>query len=118
MLNWMVPPPMLLASRIAWRNEPVPVSSVFVTVKTEGDVTLFAGVGGAWWSMAFGFLASLTREEGVNRVVRDALAKVETSKREEANNKATTASIILNAAARTESFCFLFIFVAPAKCGV
>ena len=32
---------MLLASRIAWRNEPVPVSLVFVTVNTKGATTRF-----------------------------------------------------------------------------
>src|SRR6478752_1956830 len=38
MLNVIMPPPMLLASVIAWRNEPVPVSLMFVTVKTKGVV--------------------------------------------------------------------------------
>src|SRR5207302_2824172 len=40
MLKLIVPPPMLLASVIAWRNEPVPESFVFVTVKTNGTVVL------------------------------------------------------------------------------
>src|SRR6476469_3100217 len=36
MLKLIVPPPMLLASRIACRNEPIPLSFVFMTVKTRG----------------------------------------------------------------------------------
>ena len=40
-LNVIVPPA-TLASIIAWRNEPGPLSLVFATVKTkEGDVTLW-----------------------------------------------------------------------------
>src|SRR6266404_1890806 len=38
MLKLIVPPPILLASRIAWRNDPPPVSLVFMTVKTKGVV--------------------------------------------------------------------------------
>ena len=34
-------------SRIAWRNEPGPVSSVFVTVKTKGILTLRTPFGSA-----------------------------------------------------------------------
>jgi hypothetical protein len=37
MLNAIVPPPPLFASRIAWRNEPVPLSFVFVTVNVIGE---------------------------------------------------------------------------------
>ena len=37
----IVPPPMLLASRMAWRNEPEPLSLVFATVKTKGVLGLF-----------------------------------------------------------------------------
>src|ERR1043166_210157 len=40
MLKLIVPPPIELASRIAWRNEPVPLSFVFVTVKARGVVRL------------------------------------------------------------------------------
>src|SRR6516225_8933492 len=36
MAKLIVPPPMLLASRIAWRNEPEPLSFVLVTLKTRG----------------------------------------------------------------------------------
>jgi hypothetical protein len=41
MLKLIVPPPIELASRIAWRNEPVPLSLVFITVKTKGVLGLF-----------------------------------------------------------------------------
>jgi hypothetical protein len=40
MLKLIVPPPMELASVIAWRSEPVPESLVFVTVKTKGATGL------------------------------------------------------------------------------
>ena len=41
MLNAIVPPPMLFASRMAWRNEPEPLSLVLLTVKTKGVMGFF-----------------------------------------------------------------------------
>src|SRR6266567_5446327 len=38
MLKLIVPPPILLASRIAGRNDPPPMSLVFMTVNTKGVV--------------------------------------------------------------------------------
>ena len=48
MSKLIVPPPMLLASRIACRNEPVPLSLVFVTLKTKGVLGLFVPEGSRW----------------------------------------------------------------------
>src|SRR5215472_8401619 len=68
MLKLIVPPPMLLASVIAWRNEPVPLSLVFVTVKTNGAV-LLCDCGESCASMTSGSLAFLTRVERTDCVV-------------------------------------------------
>jgi hypothetical protein len=81
---------MLLASRIAWRNEPVPESLVFVTVKTKG-VTLCHCVGPSWETLALG--TRLAEVECLN-----ALAKLEASQIEPIDNKAT-ASVIRRAKA-------------------
>jgi len=87
MLNAIVPPA-TLASVIAWRNEPVPVSLVLVTVKTKGDVTLFPRVDA---SGAIG---------PVERVVHNALAKPEANKIDEIDKRATD-RVIRSAKART-----------------
>ena len=69
MLNWIVPPPMLLASRIACRNEPVPLSFIFVTVKIKGAVTRFEEADGDpsranfvpnWEGLSVGFNCALS----------------------------------------------------------
>jgi hypothetical protein len=85
MLNAIVPPPIELASRIAWRNEPVPLSLVFVTVKTKGVVGLCTSVG-SWAIVASDSLAFRTRVGRVERVVLNTLAKVEASKIDEIDN--------------------------------
>jgi hypothetical protein len=95
MLNVIVPPPIELASVIAWRNEPVPVSLVFVTVKTKGVVTLFGR----------GIPSTVERSPG--RLL-NASAKLDTSKTEQADNSAT-ATAIRSAEARIVLFCFFFM---------
>lgn len=99
---------MLFASMIAWRNDPVPLSLVFVTLKTKG--TRGFGVlfdsGGA---VASGSLASLTRLGRVGRVVLNALAKPEASKIEQIDNKAI-GSIIRSAKARVGVWFFILFF--------
>ena len=67
MLKLIVPPPMLLASRIAWRNEPTPLSLVLVTVKANGVPGLF--LSDDWCSIvvadSLSFRASPLRESRV-----------------------------------------------------
>jgi hypothetical protein len=99
---------MLLASVIAWRNEPVPVSLVFMTVKTKGVAGLCTSVG-SWATVASGSVAFRTRAERTQRVVRYALANVEASKIDEIDNSAT-ASVIRSAKARAEVFFFILFF--------
>src|SRR5215510_4972274 len=106
MLNWIVPPPMLFASKIAWRNEPEPLSSVFVTVKTRGDVTLVTRVGDSCATVASGSFALRTRAGRAERAVRNALPKVEASRIDEINNTAM-ARVIRSTKAREEAFFFI-----------
>jgi hypothetical protein len=94
MLNAIVPPPMELASVIAWRNEPKPASAVFVTEKTKGDATV-----------ASGSLALPTRVGRVERVVLN--AKLEASMIEQIDNKPTV-TVIRSAKARAGVFFFIF----------
>src|SRR5437016_2320455 len=109
-LNAIVPPPMLLASRIACRSEPVPLSLVFVTVKTKGATGLSASVDSCA-AVAIGSLALRTRmvemEWSPWRLL-NALAKVDASKIEKIDNKATT-SVTRNAKAAVELFFFILL---------
>jgi hypothetical protein len=59
---------MLLASRIAWRNEPEPLSFVFVTVKTKGATGLRTTVD-CRVAVASGSLEFMTRVERADCVV-------------------------------------------------
>jgi hypothetical protein len=81
---------------------------VFVTVKTKGVVALFSSRD----SCAIAVLGSrkLTRVERADRVVRDVLPKVETSRIDEIDNNAT-ARIIRSAKARGEAFFFILFWV-------
>src|SRR5262249_20830810 len=120
MLNAIVPPPMLFASRIAWRNEPVPESLVFVTVKTNGVAGLFtSGVPSPVERVVPNALATRAASPPdicalgelsaiVFRRSRSTLATPEASKIEQADNKAT-ARMIRSAKADGELFCFFFI---------
>jgi len=107
MLKLIVPPPMELASRIAWRNEPVPLSLVFVTVKTKGAMGLCIS-GDSFAAVASGSLAFWTRVERVDRVVREVLANVETSK-SDGIDTSVTATVIRSAKAPTDIFVFIFL---------
>src|SRR5215469_12523948 len=99
MSKLIVPPPILLASRIAWRNEPEPLSLVFVTVKTRGVMTLFARV-----------------DRAVERVVLNALATPEARKTEAIENRAT-ARAIRSANADMEVFRLFFILFSGVRFG-
>jgi hypothetical protein len=99
---------MLLASVIAWRNEPVPLSFVFITVKTKGVVGLCTS-GDSCATVASGSLAFRTPVGRVERVALNALAKLEASKSEQIANKAT-GSIIRSAKARAGVFFFILFF--------
>jgi hypothetical protein len=90
---------MLFASRIAWRNEPVPLSLVFVTVKTDGNVTLF----GCW--LAPRMLAELERSP---LRLFNVLAKLDANTIEVIDTR-PTARAIRSAKARAELFAFFFI---------
>jgi hypothetical protein len=96
---------MLLASRIAWRNEPVPLSFVFVTVKAKGVFGLFvrpaspATLGSS--SLAFG-----TRHLRVNRIGFAEVANIEARKTEPMNVNARI-SAIRSAKACGEVFFFM-----------
>jgi len=96
---------MLFASIIAWRNEPVPLSLVFITVKTKGATGFRASVDSCG-AVPSGSLASLTPLGRVGRVVLNALAKPEASKIEPIDSKAT-GSIIRSAKARAGVFFFI-----------
>src|SRR5260370_27329143 len=86
MLNAIVPPPMELASRIAWRNEPVPESLVFITVKTKGVAGLCTS-SDSCATVESGFRAPRMRVGRVERRVLSALAKVEATNIEPIDNK-------------------------------
>jgi hypothetical protein len=103
MLNAIVPPPMLLASVIAWRNEPVPVSLVFMTVKTKGATGLSDCVIPSVkcvvpWRAVAGWLRLST------------FANVEASNIDKIGNSAT-ASVIRSAKARMGVFFFIFVLL-------
>ena len=116
MSKLIVPPPMLLASRIAWRNEPVPLSLVFETVKTRGDVTPFtrAGASCAIWPSCF--LVLRTRVARVERVDLNALEKLEATKIEAIDSKAT-GRLIRSAKADREMFLLFFILFFGVRFG-
>jgi hypothetical protein len=99
---------MLLASRIACRNESVPLSLVFVTIKTNGTVVL-CNCGDPCATVGAATLEFVTRVERVNRVVRNALPKVDASKIDEIDNSATV-KITRRAKACEEVF-FFILFV-------
>jgi hypothetical protein len=72
---------MLLASRIAWRNDPDPLSVVFVTVKTKGALGLFVADG--WYAAsASGPLVFCVRDVRINRVGLSEVAKIDARKTE------------------------------------
>src|SRR5262245_37451151 len=81
MLKLIVPPPIPLASVIACRNEPVPESFVFVTVKTKG-VEGLGGSAGLRATMASGSLEFLARVEGADCAVSSAERPNPTSAKE------------------------------------
>src|SRR5215472_10295077 len=103
MAKLIVPPPMLFASRIAWRNEPVPLSFVFVTEKTKGMLGLFDSRA----TLGSGSLAFRMRSVCVNRVALDEVAKMEAKKIEPIDINARI-SAIRRANACGEVFFFMF----------
>lgn len=103
MLKLIVPPPMALASRIAWRNEPVPLSFVLLTVKTKGVPGLFLDFPATVACGALGFRIRSRRGECV---VLNELAKIEANKIEQTNINARV-SAIRRAKARGEVFFFM-----------
>ena len=107
MLKLIVPPPMELASVIAWRNEPVPLSLVFVTVKTKGATGLCTAGSDSCSTVASGSLRFPTRTERVDRVVREVLANVETSKSEGIDTSVKT-RVTRSAKALADIFVFIF----------
>ena len=108
MLNAIVPPPMLLASVIACRSEPPPLSFVFVTVKTKGVARSRASVESRA-TVAFDSPALRMRAGRVERVVLNALPTLEAIKTELIDNNAT-AGVIRSAKARGEAFFFILFF--------
>ncbi len=90
---------MLLASVIAWRNEPAPLSLVFMTVKTKGNVTVF----GCW--LAPWMLPEVERSP---RRLLNAFPRLEASTIEKIDAKATT-NVIRNAKAAAGLFFFIFV---------
>src|SRR5207237_9837570 len=72
---------MLLASVIAWRNEPVPESFVFVTVKTNGTV-VFCNCGDSCATVGAGTLEFVTRVERADCAVSSAERPNPTSAKE------------------------------------
>jgi hypothetical protein len=95
---------MLLASRIAWRNEPVLVSFVLMTVKVAAGVGVGVGVG-----VAPGASSLRPRLAEVERAVLSTLANVEASNIDEIDNSAT-ASVIRSAKARAAVLFFILFF--------
>src|SRR6267378_1198179 len=108
MLKLIVPPPIPLASVIACRNEPAPLSLVFMTVKTKGIVALCIS-GDSCATVASGSLVLRRRVGRVERVVRNALPKVEASRIDEIDNSAT-ARVIRSVKACGEVFFFILFF--------
>src|SRR6266581_784144 len=102
MLKLIVPPPIPLASVIAWRSEPVPLSLVFITVKTRGVAGLCVA-GNSSGTVAAVTLEFVSRVDRVDRVVRNALPRVDASKIDEIVNSAT-ARIMRRAKACGEAF--------------
>jgi hypothetical protein len=100
MLKLIVPPPIPLASIIACRSEPPPLSFVFVTVKTKGVARLRASFESRA-TVAFDSLALRMRAGRVERVVLNTLPTLEATKTELIDNNAT-ASAMWSAAARTD----------------
>src|SRR5438309_2317427 len=84
----------------------MPVSLVFVTEKTEGVVGLFTRVGGSCATVASGLLPLRARLAEVERVVLNALAKLEATKIEPIDNKATA---IKRKLAINSSFLFVLL---------
>jgi hypothetical protein len=113
MLNGIVPPPMLLASRIAWRNEPVPLSFVFVTVKTKGVLGLVVSDDSPA-TVASGSLAFRTRPGRVNRVGLNEMAKIEARKTEPIDINARVSAI---RSAKASGEVFFFVAFLEVRCG-
>ena len=80
-----------------------------MTVKTKGVAGLCTGGSDPCAAVASGSLEFLTRGERVERVVRDVLANMETSKSEEIDTS-VTARVIRSAKARGEAFFFILFF--------
>src|SRR5262245_45248488 len=100
MLNSIVPPPIPLASLIAWRSEPMPLSSAFITIKAAGVL----GLGARDASCATAALDSFRMRD--ERVPRDALAKVDTTRTEQ-TNKSVIPTVIRSANAPESIFVFI-----------
>src|SRR5215471_270225 len=111
MLKLIVPPPMLLASRIAWRNEPVPLSLVFVTLKTKGVLGAFEDSRATVASGSLAFRMPVVR---VMRVGFNVVAKIEARKIEPVDINARV-SAIRSAKACGEVFFFIMFF--GVRCG-
>ena len=104
---------MLFASRIACRKEPVPLSLVFVTVKTNGAIGLRA-LAGSRVTVASGSLMFPMPPMLVNRVDLGEVAKIDARKTELINIKATVNAM------RSAKACggvFFFIVFFGVKCG-
>jgi hypothetical protein len=103
---------MLLASVIAWRNEPEPLSLVFVTVKTKGALGLFASDDwrGAVAADCFAFRVFVC----ISCVGLNEMAKTEARKNEPINITAKV-SAIRSAKACGEVFFFIVFF--EVRCG-
>src|SRR5262249_5447200 len=108
MLKLIVPPPMLLASVIACRNEPASLSLVLVTVKT-GAAGWRTTVPVSLATVGAGSFSPSTCVGRVERIVRKAFAKVEANRIDEIDNSAT-AKVIRSAKAREEAFFFILFF--------
>ena len=102
----IVPPPMLLASRMAWRNEPEPLSLVFVTEKTKGVPGLFVD---SPTTVASGSPVFRMRSIRAERVALSELAKIEAKKIEPTDINARV-SAIRSAKACGEVFFFMVFF--------
>jgi len=99
---------MLLASRIAWRNEPVPLSLVFVTVKTKGVLGLFV-LDNSVATVACGSLAFRMRPARVSGVGFNEVANIEARKIEPIDINAIV-SAIRRAKACGEVFFFIGVW--------
>src|ERR1700747_2911978 len=103
MSKLIVPPPILLASVIAWRNEPVPLSLVFVTLKTNG---VRGAPGDSFMTVASGSLTFVIRLACVDSVSLNALAKVEGS-----NTVAIDTNVRVSTIRRAKACGELFFFI-------